>query len=153
MFSRIKYEFLCKKRARLNYFLNIIATNILSGIVINIVTSVYINIFPNTKIKQPVSFLPDFGFSVSFYYGFIYSTILITTYGMLIAFDIQRLRDMGYRHPMCVSLLLLVLKVFSAMLAIILSINFVTLFIETGLFIFFIIMIFSASKSSSCQGK
>lgn len=148
MLSKIKNAILLRKRVRLSYFFNSLMVRILIFITINTATSVYVNIFPAIKIKQPVGRLLDFGFSISPCYGFIYSTILIVGVGVLMILDIQRLRDMGYRYPGVISIVLILLALFSEVLSIMVRINLISFLIDAGLLMFYILMLFSASKSA-----
>lgn len=146
-FSKIKHAVLYQKRARMSYFLYPILTAVLSFIIINIFTSIYVNFFPGVLIKQPVSRLDDFGFSISNFYGLVYSSFFIICYFIFILCDIQRLRDIGYRHPITISLLLMFLTFTSYVLSALVKMNFISIFIDVGLLVFYLMMLFTASKS------
>ena len=61
--------------------------------------------------------------------------------------NVQRLRDMGYRYPVVVSLLLIIFSQFSDFLDDLVKMNFISLFIDMGLLVFFIIMLSTESKN------
>ncbi|TGB56236.1 hypothetical protein CRI69_17000 [Escherichia sp. E4742] len=61
--------------------------------------------------------------------------------------NVQRLRDMGYRYPVVVSLLLIIFSQVSDFLDNLVKMNFISLFIDMGLLVFFIIMLSTGSKN------
>jgi len=144
--SKIKNAMLHQKRARMSYVLNSILVYILSFLAINIFTSVYVNIYPGVVIKQPVSRSDDFGFLISNFYGFIYSSIVIASYVILMFFCIQRLRDMGYRYPVVIGIVLVFLTQISDVLSAAVRMNLISIIIDIGLLIFYLMMIFTVSK-------
>lgn len=151
MIGKIKYAMKYQRRARLSYFLNCIFLSVFSFIVMNVITSVYVSVFPGVKINQPVSSLTSFGFSISFGYGLIYSFVVIVTGFVFMLLNVQRLRDMGYRYPVVVSLLLITFSQVSDFLDNLVKMNFISLFIDMGLLVFFIIMLFTESKKQTAN--
>lgn len=115
----------------------------------NGITSVYVSAFPGVKIEQSVSGLTSFGFSISFGYGLIYSFVVIVTGFVFMLLNVQRLRDMGYRYPVVVSLLLIIFSQVSDFLDNLVKMNFISLFIDMGLLVFFIKMLFTESKKQT----
>ena len=91
--------------------------------------------------------MTSFGFSISFGYGLIYSFVVIVTGFVFMLLNVQRLRDMGYRYPVVVSLLLIIFSQFSDFLDDLVKMNFISLFIDMGLLVFFIIMLSTESKN------
>lgn len=63
--------------------------------------------------------------------------------------NVQRLRDMGYRYPVVVSLLLIIFSQVSDFLDNLVKMNFISLFIDMGLLVFFIKMLFTESKKQT----
>lgn len=118
----------------------------LSFVIMKILTSIYVSIFPDIKISQPVGRVVDWGFSIYVVYGIIYSSVVFTVQFILMLINIQRLRDMGYRHPVVVSLLLIILTQVSNFIDDSVIINFISLFIDIGLWFFTLIMLFTKSK-------
>ncbi|GAA3897735.1 hypothetical protein GCM10022405_23710 [Gibbsiella dentisursi] len=149
MFGKIKYAMKYHRRARLSYFFNCVLLSVFLFVVMNVITSVYVSAFPGVKINQPVSSLTSFGFSISFGYGLIYSFVVIVTGFVFMLLNVQRLRDMGYRYPVVVSLLLIIFSQVSDFLDNLVKMNFISLFIDMGLLVFFIIMLFTESKKQT----
>jgi len=148
--SNMKYAISHKKRARLSFFLNNILAAVIMFFSMNIFTSIYINIFPQTIIEQPVSVytVKALLHPVSYFYSTVFVMALLIYQFVITILFIQRLRDMGYRHPIFVSLILVFFTLLSYVFLLFSISNIISTLIDAGLLVFYLIMIFTASKKS-----
>lgn len=88
-------------------------------------------------------------FSKSWVLGVIFELVYVIAGGFIFIINTQRLRDMGCRIPVFISMVLLVLNFISSSFSWLVGVNFISIAIEVGLIVFFLIMLFTSSKECS----
>lgn len=92
-------------------------------------------------------------FVESYSLGVICVLVYAISWVWLLVVNTQRLRDMGYGTPMLISILLAFLGFISSVFSYLGGVNFISLAIDLGLAVFFLIMLFSVSKESEQSHK
>lgn len=138
-------KILHRKRKRLSFLMANVAISVVSFIVISLSGTFFsVSVFEH---HSNAFKLLEYGFSRSWVFGIICELVYITAGVLIVIVNTQRLRDMGYRMPITISILLILLGFASSGFSWLAGVNFISMTIDVGLIIFFFIMLFTSSKA------
>lgn len=135
------------RRKRLSFLMANVSISVVSFIVISLSGAFFsISVFEHHGNTFKTL---EYIFSMSWAFGAICELVYVVAGFFTIIINAQRLRDMGYRMPVVISIFLMLLDVFSSFITWLVGMNFISIAIDTGLIIFFFVMLFTLSKEGA----
>lgn len=140
-------KILQQKRKRLSFLMACVTISIVFLVIISL-SGFFFSVSVFEHQRNSLSLIES-AFSKSLVCGIAFELIYVFV-GLLIAIiNTQRLRDMGYRMPVVISIFLMLLNFVSCFFSWLGGINFISIIVDVGLTIFFFIMLFTSSKVCS----
>ncbi|WP_040691579.1 hypothetical protein [Providencia burhodogranariea] len=145
--GKISTAFLYTKRKSLSFFCYYILTAILLTLSIKVINSLFVSTnyrYTHEALSKSIDL--DLGFSISFAYGLVILIIHILAYCTFSLLEIQRLRSIGYRHPIAICLIMFLLNRVSNYFYTLAGLNWISIAIGVISFVYFIALIFLSEK-------
>ncbi|MEI9535601.1 hypothetical protein [Moellerella wisconsensis] len=139
--------FLYTKRKSLSFFCYYILTAILFVLSIKVINSLFVSTnyrYTHEALSKSIDL--DLGFSISFAYGLTILIIYGLAYCSFSLLEIQRLRSIGYRHPITICFIMFLLNRVSNYFYTLVGLNWISIAIGVISFIYFIALIFLSEK-------
>ena len=141
--EKIGAAFLYTKRKSLSFFCYYILTAILLILSIKVANSLFVSAnyrYTHEALSKSIDL--DLGFSISFSYGLVILIIYGLAYCTFSLLEIQRLRSIGYRHPIAICLIMFLLNRVSNYFYTLAGLNWISIVIGVVSFVYFIALIF-----------
>lgn len=153
--GKVGTAFLYTKRTSLSFLCYYILTAILLTLSIKVINSLFVSTnyrYTHEALSKSIDL--DLGFSISFAYGLVILIIYGLAYCTFSLLEIQRLRSIGYQHPIAICFIMFLLNRVSNYFYTLAGLNWISIVIGVISFIYFIALIFlSDNESYEVNGK